>query len=90
MGFSARTGIGLSPPAPYQTPKGKGKPGKGKGKPPSKGKGKGKPKGKGGKPSFKGKPNDNKGSSALGLLPKLGEVNHGHLKCHFCHVLGHI
>jgi hypothetical protein len=88
--------LGLTPPAPYQAfkgkGKGKGKPtnAKGKGKPPSKGKGKGKPKGKGGKPSSKGKPYGNKGSGTPGILPKLGEVNHGHLKCHFRHTLGHI
>jgi hypothetical protein len=86
--------LGLTPPAPYQASKGKGKGkstnAKGKGKPPSKGKGKGKPKGKDGKPSSKGKPYDNKGSGTPGISPKLGEVNHEHLKRHFCHVLGHI
>ena len=86
--------LGLTPPAPYQASKGKGKGkstyAKGKGKPSSKGKEKGKPKGKGGKPSSKGKPYGNKGSGTPGVSPKLGEVNHGHLKCHFCHTLGHI
>jgi hypothetical protein len=43
-----------------------------------------------GKRSFQGKLSDNKGTYSPGLLPKLGEVNHGHLKCHFCHTLGHI
>ena len=34
-----------------------------------------------------------KGVPSLGIHsfpPKTGEPNHGHLKCHFCHVIGHI
>jgi hypothetical protein len=94
MGFSARTGVRVDTSCPYQASKGKGKGksinAKGKGKPPSKGKGKGKPKEKGGKPSVKGKPYDSQRSGTPGISPKLGEINHGHLKCHFCHTLGHI
>ena len=99
--YAIEPAIGLTPPSPYQPkgkgyfPKGKGKSsdGKGKGKLPSKGKGKGKQKGDKGKRSPKGKPtNKGKGTSAPGLLPitSSGDLNHGHLKCHFCHTLGHI
>jgi hypothetical protein len=89
----------LVSPGPYQ-PKGKDK-GKGKskgkskskGKPSSKGKPKGKPKGKG-KGLAKGKGNSqSKGTPSLSIpsFPsKTGEPSHGHLKCHFCHVIGHI
>jgi hypothetical protein len=97
--YAIEPAIGLTPPSPYQPkgkgyfPKGKGKSpdGKGKGKLPSKGKGKGKQKGDKGKRSPKGKPtNKGKGASAPGLLPTSGDANHGHLKCHFCHTVGHI
>jgi hypothetical protein len=95
----------LTSPGPYQAPytpnskgkgskgkpKGKGKfspsptPGKGKGKP--KGKSKGKPKGKGkGKPAYQG-------TSTPGVTPfqnPTGDNKSGHLKCHFCHIIGHI
>ena len=90
---------GLVSPAQYQ-PKGKGKgkfgnkgKPKGKGKPHQKGTTKGKPKGKGKVPG-KGKgPMQPKGNPAptASLFPtKAGEPSHGHLKCHFCHVIGHI
>jgi hypothetical protein len=82
---------------PYQPAKGKGKD---KGKPKGNGKGKGKPKGKGkgkgdkvkGFPKGKGKSSP-KGNTTPGLQPfkpQSSEVNHGHLKCHFCHIIGHI
>ena len=87
----------LISPGPYQSPKGKGKD---KGKPKGNGKGKGKPKGKGrgqgdkGKGLFKGKgKSPPKGKTMPGLQPvktQSSEVNHGHLKCHFCHIIGHI
>jgi hypothetical protein len=83
--FLQEPALGLTPPAPYQpkgnnyTSKAKGKPTSSKGKGKSSSKGKGKSKGKGSKSSFKGKAKDNKGSSTPGLVPKLGEVNHGHL-----------
>ena len=93
---------GLVSPAQYQPkgkgtyqPKGKnsnkGKP-KGKGKPYTKGKPKGKPKGKG-KTLGKGKgPMQPKGKPAptMSSMPQVGEPNHAHLRCHFCHVEGHI
>ncbi len=89
----------LTSPGPYQPTKGKGKDkgklkgsGKGKGKPKGKGKGKGKgDKGKG-FPKGKGKSSP-KGNATPGLQPfkpQSSEVNHGHLKCHFCHIIGHI
>jgi hypothetical protein len=76
---------------PKGKPKGKGKPFtySDKGKPKGKGKsnGKGKPKGKGkGKPAYKG-------TSASGITPfptSAGDNKSGHLKCHFCHIMGHI
>jgi hypothetical protein len=87
----------LISPGPYQPSKGKGKD---KGKPKGNGKGKGKPKGKGkgkgdkGKGFFKGKGKSTpKGNTMPGLQPvkaQSSEVNHGHLKCHFCHTIGHI
>ncbi len=60
------------------SPKGlsKGKP-KGKGKGPGKGKGKVQPKGT---PS----------TTTPSFPSNIGDTNHGHLKCHFCHVIGHI
>jgi hypothetical protein len=85
----------LTSPGPYQTTKGKRKD---KGKSKGSGKGKGKPKGKGkgdkgkGFPKGKGKPST-KGNATPGLQPfkpQASEVNHGHLKCHFCHIIGHI
>jgi hypothetical protein len=88
---------GLVPPAPYQ-PKGKskgkgkikGKP-KGKGKPASKGTPKGKPKGKGpGGGKGKIQPKGNPPTTPSSFPSKAGEPQHGHLKCHFCHVVGHI
>ena len=89
-------------PAPYQ-PKGRGKGknsdgkgkmygNKGKGKPTSKGKGKGKTKGFKGNRTSKGKFNS-KGTVGKGLTPTTpipGEATHGHLRCHFCHTIGHI
>ena len=88
---------GLVPPAPYQ-PKGKGKgkgkfkgKPKGKGKPASKGMPKGKPKGKGlGKGKGKLQPKGNPPPTLSTFPSKPGEPQHGHLKCHFCHVIGHI
>ena len=94
---------GLVSPAAYK-PKGKGK-GKGKGKSKGKGKpklkgktssketGKGKPKGKGkslGKGKGKFQPKGNPSTTLPSFPSKVGEPNHGHLKCHFCHVIGHI
>jgi hypothetical protein len=95
--FVQEPSIGLTPPSPYQskgnsyTSKGKGKHNqdKGKGKLPSKRKGKGKQKGDKGKGPPKGK-STIKGTNAPRLLPTSGDVNHGHLKCHFYHALGHI
>ncbi len=96
------TATSLLSQAPYQPKsKGKGKPydtkgktyeNKGKGKSSSKGKGKGKMKGSKGKRQPKGKFNP-KGTTDKELTPfqpKQGEANHGHLKCHFCHISGHI
>ncbi len=54
----------------------KGKP-KGKGKVPGKGKGPMQPKG-------------HPAPTMSSFQTKAGEPNHGHLKCHFCHVIGHI
>jgi hypothetical protein len=89
-------------PAPDQPRgKGKGKPhdgkgktyeSKGKGKSFSKGKGKGKMKGSKGKRNPKGKFHP-KGTMEKGLTPFVKverDLNHGHLKCHFCHTIGHI
>ncbi len=87
----------LVSPGLYQPAKGKGKD---KGKPRGNGKGKGKPKGKGkgkgdkrkGYPKGKGKSSP-KGNATPGLQPfkpQTTEVNHGHLKFHFCHIIGHI
>ena len=92
--FLQEPSIGLTPPSPKgkgKSSKGKGKnnEGKGKGKFSSGTKGKGKSKGGKGKQTSKGKPNG-KGANSPGLTSKAGEVNHGHLKCHFCHVIGHI
>jgi hypothetical protein len=96
------TTTGPLAPAPYQPKgKGKGKPqdgkgkaygNKGKGKSSSKGKGKGKMSGSKGKRHTKGKFNP-KGTSDNGLTPFVKvetNLNHGHLKCHFCHTIGHI
>ena len=88
---------GLVSPAPYQ-PKGKGKgkvkgKSKGKGKTAPKGLGKGKLKGKGKfQPKGKGKfqPKGNPSPTLPSVTSKAGDTNHGHLKCHFCHVVGHI
>jgi hypothetical protein len=87
----------LISPGPYQPAKGKGKDkgklkgsGKGKGKPKGKGKGKG-DRGKG-FPKGKGKSSP-KGNTTPGLQPfktQTREVNHGRLKCHLCHIIGHI
>jgi hypothetical protein len=71
---------------------GKGK-SKGKGKTSSKGAPKGKPKGKGkglGKTKGKIQPKGNSSPTIPSFPSKTGESNHGHLKCHFCHVIGHI
>jgi hypothetical protein len=87
----------LTSPGPCQPIKGKGKD---KGKSKGNGKGKGKPKGKGkgkgdkgrGFPKGKGKSSP-KGNATPGLQPfkpQASEVNHGHLKWHFCHIIGHI
>jgi hypothetical protein len=95
--YLQETATSLISPGPYQPAKGKGKD---KGKPKGSGKGKGKPKGKGkgkgdkikGLPKAKGKPSP-KGITTPGLQPfksQTTEVNHGHLKCHFCHIIGHI
>jgi hypothetical protein len=86
------------------TSKGKSSKGKskGKGKPASstsqgKGKGKSKSKSKGvmkGKSSMKGKDKSvYTGTSTLGVMPfqtSTGDNKSGHLKCHFCHIIGHI
>jgi hypothetical protein len=92
---------GLVLPGQYQ-PKGKNKgKGKGKSKGQSKGKGKttlkgtpkGKSKGKGtslGKGKGKLQPKGTSSPGTPSFLSKAGEPNHGHLKCHFCHVIGHI
>jgi hypothetical protein len=86
----------LVSPGPYQPAKGKGK---GKDKPKGIGKGKGKPKGKGKGKGDKGKTPKGKGKPLVKGNPSPGsqpyksqttEVNHGHLKCHFCHNIGHI
>ncbi len=96
------TATSLLAPAPYQ-PKGKGKGKthdakgktygiKGKGKSSSKGEGKGKINGSKGKRHPKGKFNP-KGTSDKGLTSFIKverDLNHGHLKCHFCHIIGHI
>jgi hypothetical protein len=95
--YLQETATGLVSPRPFQSDKGKGK-SKGKGKPQGKGKGKGKPKGKGkgdkGKGVSKGKGKSTpKGNTTTGASPfqqKPGEMSHGHLKCHFCHTIGHI
>ena len=92
------TTTGPLAPAQYQPKgKGKGKPhdgkgkaygNKGKGKSSSKGKGKGKMSGSKGKRHTKGKFNP-KGT----IQPERDherDLNHGHLKCHFCHNMGHI
>ena len=95
--YLQETATSLVSPGPYQPAKGKGKSkdkpkgiGKGKGKPKGKGKGKG-DKGKG-FPKGKGKSTP-KGNATPGFQPfktQTTEVNHGHLKCHFCHIIGHI
>jgi hypothetical protein len=72
--------------------KSKGK-SKGKGKTTSKGTPKGKSKGTGtslGKGKGKLRPKDTPSPGTTSFLSKAGEPNHGHLKCHFCHVIGHI
>ena len=75
---------------------------KGKGKPTTstyqnKGKGKSKGRGKGamkGKSSMKGKGQPAyKGTSTPGIMPfrtAIGDNKNVHLKCHFCHIIGHI
>jgi hypothetical protein len=97
------TPMGLKAPAPYSS-KGKSK-GKGRGKGKSKGKGKlsctshGKGKGKGkAKGKFKGKESTKGKASPLGLTPGNASGNSysnvipsaSLIKCHFCHVVGHI
>ncbi len=90
------TATSLISTGPYQPAKGQGKDkGKTKGSGKGKGKQKGKGKGKGDKgkgfPKGKGKPLP-KGNATSGLQPfkpQTSEVN-GHLKCHFCHIIGHI
>ncbi len=89
----------LVPPVPYQPKckikgkgKVKGKP-KGKGKPTSKWIPKGQPKGKGkglGRGKGKIQPKGNPPPTLSSFPPKAEEPQHGHLKCHFCHVIGHI
>jgi hypothetical protein len=96
--YLQETAASLISPGPYQPAKGKEK---NKGKSKGSGKEKGKPKGGKGKgkgdkgkgfPKGKGKPSP-KGNATPGLQAfksQTTEVNHGHLKCHFCHIIGHI
>ena len=92
----------LVSPGPFQSPytpnpKGKGSKGKPKGKgkfapSPTLGKGKGKPKGKGkGKPKGKGKSSySNTNTPGVTPFQTSSDNKSGHLKCHFCHIIGHI